>query len=98
MNKLFPFKGYKRRPLVITIERGFALNGKAEEKIEKANANMGKYTIFINRKHNLAHILAKGENFWMRVPIASGKMLAVASDKDVEVYFVARLTKYLVGF
>jgi len=96
--KLFPYTQYKRRPLIIAIERGYALNGKSQEKVEKADANMGKYTIFINKKHNLAHIVAKGENFWIRVPIMAYKSLIVASDQAVEIYFVARLTKYLVGF
>lgn len=96
--KLFPYQNYKRRPLVIAIERGYALNCKGQDKIEKANENMGKFTIFINKRHTLAHIVAKGETFWVRVPLASAKTLITASDKAVEIYFVARLSKYLVGF
>ena len=98
VQKLFPdIKNYKRRPIRISMVRFYALSGEgvAADKTEKANANMGKYTIFVNKAHTLAHIVPKRTNIITRVPIHA--RLRKESDKVVEAYLYIRCAPYLVG-
>jgi hypothetical protein len=81
----------------ISIVRFYALSGAGvmQDKIDRANNNMGKYTIFINKKHTLAHIVPKGSDISTRVPIRA--KLMKESDTTVEAYLYIKLVPYLVG-
>ena len=81
--------------LSIAIERSIALNTGKDERIERANTNVARYTIFINKKHTLAHIIPKGDEIWVRVPIRAKKLIK-ESDFTVELYFQVRMGSYLL--
>ena len=85
------------KPDIYSVERFVALTIPLAEKMERANANMGKYTIFVNRKHTLAHVCIKNEDMYLRVPIKA-KRLHRESDGIVQVYFAVRLHLYLMEF
>ena len=42
-----------------SVERFVNLTMSLADKIAKANKNMGKYKIFVNKKHTLAHVVVK---------------------------------------
>lgn len=87
----------KKNPLVIAVQRFFPLTTSLAEKIEITNKNVGRYTVFVNRKHTLAHVVCKGDDMYMRVPIKA-KNLHREPNHVVEIYFTARLRQYLIGF
>lgn len=85
------------KPPVVSVERFVPLTMSLADKIQKANDNMGVYTILVNRKHTLAHVVIKGEDMYMRVPIKAKKLMR-ESDQTVEAYFMVRLHGYLMQF
>ena len=88
---------YKIRKNLASVERFINLTMSLQDKIAKANENMGRYTVFVNKKHTLAHVCIKGDDMYMRVPIKA-KKLHKEPDGVVEAYFAVRLHLHLVGF
>ena len=89
-------KHYKRRPLIVAVERFYRLTASLADKMEKANANVAKYTVFVNKKHTLAHLLFKEDDVLVRIPVKA--KLIKEPDHVVEAYLSVRLGAYLHDF
>jgi len=87
---------YKPRPFIASLQRFTNLTMNLRDKMEITDANMGKCTIFINKKHTLAHVLFKSDDVLMRVPIKA-KLLR-EPDAVVQTYMSIRLEKHLQEF
>lgn len=92
-----PHQRSRIRPLIVALERFTNLTIPAQDKINKASENAAKYTIFVNRKHTLAHVVFKGQDMWVRVPIKA-KGLHKVEDAVLAAYFDVRLKGWLINF
>lgn len=90
-------KQRKKWSTIFSVERFMNLTMPLSEKVEIANQKMGRYTVLVNRKHTLAHVIVKGDDMYVRVPIRA-KKLHLEKDHVVTAYFAVRLNALLVGF
>ena len=86
----------KTKPFIASLQRFTSLTMRLIDKMEITDCNMGKCTIFINKKHTLAHVLFKSDDVLMRVPIKA--RLLREPDHVVQTYMSIRLAKHLNDF
>jgi hypothetical protein len=56
---------------------------------------VANWTIFINKKHSIAHVVPKAGGFWTRIKM-NGKMKN-ETDNMVEMVLYFQLAPYLIG-
>ena len=86
----------KKKPMAtsVFVYRGYDLRQPLEVKLEDMQTH-ADITVFLNRRHNLAHVFWNGEKeAWLRLPVPKGA-LAGTSDYWVECWFKKRLGRWL---
>lgn len=78
----------------IFIYRGYDLRTHPQDKLADVH-KLAEVTVFLNRRHNLAHVYWRGEDeAWLRLTVPRARLFGT-SDFWVEQWFKERLKRWL---